>query len=186
MSRFVTFTGQQEASNTHQEREECSICFEEITSSRNAVCPFVCNRHVICRACDRQLILRHENRCPTCRQPRRQRTNNAIHAIGINFSASAGNTHFPFPYDSQPPLQQPHNANYIQIFDEQTNNILLSLVDPTAHPLPTSRQRIERIERTNRANRADRADRADRANRGRSVERGSNHARDRSPIDYEA
>lgn len=50
---------------------ECPICFNEFgRGARTVVCPFECNDHAICRACDATMYRRHDDRCPVCRAPR--------------------------------------------------------------------------------------------------------------------
>lgn len=48
---------------------ECPICFEKLTARTNAN-PFSCG-HLICHTCDRRMKQCDDQRCPTCRAPRR-------------------------------------------------------------------------------------------------------------------
>lgn len=65
-------SGSEEA---HQEPEECCVCFNEFEEQgpRTKIRPFSCSdgvAHPICRACDRTLFMRNDDKCPTCRAPR--------------------------------------------------------------------------------------------------------------------
>ena len=55
-----------------EQDRECAICYERMTSRglRAEVSPFDC-RHPICRNCDHRCVQHNQNRCPTCRAPRR-------------------------------------------------------------------------------------------------------------------
>lgn len=51
---------------------ECAICYERMTTRglRAEVSPFDCG-HPICRNCDHRCSQHNQNRCPTCRAPRK-------------------------------------------------------------------------------------------------------------------
>ena len=57
------------------EARECPVCFNEYDhggggGERTESWPFECT-HGLCAACDRQLYVRHDDRCPCCRSARR-------------------------------------------------------------------------------------------------------------------
>jgi hypothetical protein len=51
---------------------DCPICFEPFTArgERTMARPFQCT-HPICRSCDHRMCRQEDNRCPTCRAPRK-------------------------------------------------------------------------------------------------------------------
>lgn len=51
---------------------DCPICFEAFTArgERTMARPFQC-AHPICRSCDHRMCHQEDNRCPTCRAPRK-------------------------------------------------------------------------------------------------------------------
>lgn len=52
------------------------MCYEvmsNVMGARTKICPFSCS-HAICRSCDHKMTARNQNRCPTCRAPRRGMT----------------------------------------------------------------------------------------------------------------
>jgi len=54
--------------------EECPVCFEPLTVANGANARhFVCS-HAICAQCDVALFVRCDDRCPTCRAARRDRS----------------------------------------------------------------------------------------------------------------
>ena len=58
--------------------EECPVCMEPYprdgrTETRLGVRSFQCD-HALCRTCDGRLRTRNDNRCPTCRAPRKGMT----------------------------------------------------------------------------------------------------------------
>lgn len=66
--------GSEEAPPEPEEPEECCVCFNEFGSGpRTKVHSFDCNGgqlHAICRACDKTLFMRNDDKCPTCRAER--------------------------------------------------------------------------------------------------------------------